>query len=280
MNIDLKELKTITLLYVEDDDILRTQTLNIFEKVFKQTLIATNGEEGLNLFNEYKDELDIIVTDLNMPKMNGLKMAEEIHKVSKTIPIIFTTAYTDEESLLKAISLNVDSYITKPVKIKDLTNSILTSVKKYRENKNLYKTTKALANEMITTKKDYDQLKEEFDFNKRKLEFYMFLSEHFIPCIKLDNLGIITDISNQFKNIYKYKTEDLRGKQIHSLTNNASNIQKKMLESLKNKEPIEFEESFITADNQEIKFNNIIYPLYENNDLYASGYIIYQALDM
>lgn len=278
MHIDLKELKTITLLYVEDDEMTKAQTVSVFEKIFQKVLTASDGEEGLELFNKNIDSIDAIVTDLNLPKMTGLKMAEEIHKISQNVPVIFTTAYTDEDTLLKAISLNVDSYITKPIKIKDLTETILMYVKKYREKQNLYDTTKALASEMKTTRKDYDKLKDKFDIIEKKLDFYKFLSEQFIAYVKLDSYGVIQSVSPQFINIYKYPMSDLIGKPISTITNNASNIQKKMLEVLKKKEALGFEEKFITFDKEEFTFHNIIYPLYENSDEYATGYMIYQSL--
>ncbi|RXJ95570.1 hypothetical protein CRV00_03755 [Malaciobacter molluscorum] len=278
MYIDLKELKTITLLYVEDDEMTKIQTVSVFEKIFKNIYTASNGEEGLELFKEHKNSIDAIIADLNLPKMTGLKMAEKIHKISQSIPIIFTTAYTDEDILLKAISLNIDSYITKPIKIKDLTESILKYVKIYREKQNLYDTTKALASEMKTTRKDYDQLKDKLDFLEKKIDFYRFLSEQFIAYIKLDNFGIIQNISSEFINIYKYDKADLVGRPISTISNNSSNIQRMMLEVLKKKEAIGFEERFITKDKEELIFHNIIYPLYENENNYASGYIIYQSL--
>ncbi len=279
MQIDLKELKKIIILYVEDDDIIRTQTLSLFEKIFKKVYSASNGEEGIKLFTEHMQSLDVIVTDLNMPRMSGMEMAEEIHKVSKYIPVIFTTAYTDEAFLLKAISLNIDSYVTKPLKIKELTATILTSVKKYKESRNLYKTTKALASEMITTRKDYDELKEDYDFLQKEVNFYKFLSEHFISSVKLDKFGMIEKISNQFSNIYKYTIIELKNKPLSAITSNHANLQKKMLEAVKKKEAVGFNEKFITADNQELNFHNILYPLYENKDEYASGYMLYQSLE-
>ncbi|AXH10447.1 hypothetical protein CP960_12140 [Malaciobacter halophilus] len=279
MQIDLRELKQITVLYVEDDNVIRAQTLSVFEKIFKKVYVGKDGKQGVNLFYNHKDELDVIVTDLNMPKMSGLELAEEVHKVSKYIPVIFTTAYTDEEFLIKAISLNIDSYVTKPLKIKELTTTILESVKKYKESRNLYKTTKALANEMLSTKKDYDELKDSCDLLEREVSFYKFLAEHFISSIRLDKFGIIEEVSNQFTNIYKYSIMDLKNKPINAISGNAANIQKKMLESLKRKEAVGFNEKFITADNEELEFHNILYPLYENKDEYASGYIIYQSLE-
>ncbi|AXX87936.1 response regulator [Malaciobacter marinus] len=279
MQIDLKELKQVTVLYVEDDEVIRAQTLSVFEKIFKKVYVGKDGHQGINLFNNHQDELDVIVTDLNMPKMTGLELAEEVHKVSKYIPVIFTTAFTDEESLIKAITLNIDSYVTKPLKIQDLTATILKSVKNSKENRNLYKTTKALANEMLSTKKDYGQLKDNCELLEKEVSFYKFLAEHFIASIKLDKFGIIENISNQFSNIYKYSLMDLKNKPINSITPNAANIQKKMLEALKVKEAVGFNEKFITADNEELEFHNILYPLYENKDNYASGYMLYQSLE-
>jgi len=120
---DLNSLKDIVLLYVEDDDSVREQTKLILDDFVKKVDIATNGEEAIEMIKENK--YDIIVADINMPKMNGIDMIKEIkQELSLDIPCIITTAHTDTEYLLDAINLKVDGYIIKPINIKDLINTI------------------------------------------------------------------------------------------------------------------------------------------------------------
>ena len=120
---DLNSLKDIVLLYVEDDDSVREQTKLILDDFVKKVDIATNGEEAIEMVKENK--YDIIVADINMPKMNGIDMIKEIkQELNLDIPCIITTAHTDTEYLLDAINLKVDGYIIKPINIKDLINTI------------------------------------------------------------------------------------------------------------------------------------------------------------
>lgn len=77
-------LKNITILYAEDEDALRDITLNILKGFTKKQYIAKDGLEGLKLFEQYQDQIDLIITDVNMPNMNGLEM---IKKLKLLIPI-------------------------------------------------------------------------------------------------------------------------------------------------------------------------------------------------
>ena len=120
---DLNSLKDIELLYVEDDKDVLGQTKLILDDFVKNVSVASNGEEALELLKEKK--FDIIVADINMPKMNGIEMIKAIKQdMQIDIPCIITTAHTDTEYLLDAINLKVDGYIVKPINIKDLINTI------------------------------------------------------------------------------------------------------------------------------------------------------------
>ncbi len=122
---DLNSLKNLELLYVEDDADVMNQTKLILDDFVKKVHVASNGEEGLQI--ALKENIDIIVADINMPKMNGIEMIKSLKDGSdKDIPAIITTAHTDTEYLIDAINLKVDGYIIKPINIKDLINSIYT----------------------------------------------------------------------------------------------------------------------------------------------------------
>jgi len=120
---DLNCLKDCVILYVEDEQSVQNQTKMILDDFVKEVRIASDGEEGLKMALE--DDIDIIVTDIMMPYKNGIDMLKELkftHK--KDIPAIITTAFTETEYLMDAIKLKVDGFITKPINIKDLINSI------------------------------------------------------------------------------------------------------------------------------------------------------------
>jgi len=120
---DLNGLKDLELLYVEDDKDVLTQTELILNDFVKTIHVATNGEEALEILKDTK--IDIILADINMPKMNGIEMLKAIkNELNLNIPSIITTAHTDTSYLLDAINLKVDGYIVKPINIKDLINTV------------------------------------------------------------------------------------------------------------------------------------------------------------
>ncbi|MCK5855069.1 MAG: response regulator [Sulfurovaceae bacterium] len=106
-------IKKITILYVEDETMIRLQAVEYLSLIYDNVLEAKNGLEALELYKKHKP--DIIITDIEMPKMNGLELAREIRKLDKKIPIIIATAHTHSEYLLEALELQLIKYIVKPV---------------------------------------------------------------------------------------------------------------------------------------------------------------------
>ncbi|WP_418180227.1 EAL domain-containing protein [Aliarcobacter lanthieri] len=143
MNNDISNLKNITVLYVEDEKDLREITSSILQSFTKKQFVAANGQEGYNIFLENELEIDLIITDINMPILNGLDMVKKIKEINKKVPIIVTTAFSNKEYLLDAIDIGVDKYVLKPVDISKLLQAMAQSLN-YHELKDLY--TDALTN--------------------------------------------------------------------------------------------------------------------------------------
>jgi two-component system cell cycle response regulator len=108
-----KNLKKLNILFVEDDKLVNETLSFIFKKYVKTIFNAYNGEEGLKIFKN--NHIDIVISDIQMPKMNGIEMAKEIRKINENIPIIFTTAFEESKYLKESIELGVDAYILKPI---------------------------------------------------------------------------------------------------------------------------------------------------------------------
>jgi len=136
---DKKFLKNISVLYVEDNHEIAEEIVFFLEPMVKKLLCAYNGKEGLELFKKYKP--DIIITDIQMPILNGIDMINEIRKVDTNIPIIITTAFNEPNYLLQAIDMDVDKYLMKPIQIKKLKNVLLdiTEQKYEKEQLSIYK---------------------------------------------------------------------------------------------------------------------------------------------
>jgi YesN/AraC family two-component response regulator len=114
-NIDV--LKNITILYAEDEDDLRDVTVSILKTFTKNQLVAKNGKEAYDIFLKHEDEIDLIITDINMPILNGLDFIKQIKEINVDIPVIVTTAFSNKEYLLEAIDIGVDKYVLKPIDI-------------------------------------------------------------------------------------------------------------------------------------------------------------------
>ncbi|MBN2783033.1 MAG: response regulator [Campylobacterales bacterium] len=94
--VKLKECASkLTVLYAEDEIEVQQEIRSIFELLFKRVIVANNGLEGLELFGKNKDEIDFIVSDIRMPKMDGLEMVEHIRKDDSEIPIVMLTAFSE-----------------------------------------------------------------------------------------------------------------------------------------------------------------------------------------
>jgi CheY-like chemotaxis protein len=121
MNIEL--IKTLKVLYVEDEIILRDTTCNSLNSILKEVVVADNGKEGLEKFKS--DKFDLIITDLSMPVMSGTEMIMAIREIDKNIPIIITTAYGSQNLEVQELSkIGMTDYVMKPVDVMKLVESI------------------------------------------------------------------------------------------------------------------------------------------------------------
>ena len=111
-----------SLLYVEDEVSVREMAVEYLELFFVDIYTASNGEEALEIYNDKKP--NVIISDIEMPKMNGLQLASLIRKKDLTTPIIITTAYTSVEYLLEATELNLIKYLVKPIKEEKLEEAL------------------------------------------------------------------------------------------------------------------------------------------------------------
>jgi len=111
-------LKESTILYIEDDKEEQQAGIEVFKSVFKDVLVANDGLQGLELFTHNKDKINIILTDVNMPNMDGVAFMEEVRKSDWSIPILVTTETDNLNVIPKVIKLKVSNFIFKPILFK------------------------------------------------------------------------------------------------------------------------------------------------------------------
>ncbi len=130
-----KLLSDLTLLYVEDEETLRVHTSFFYQKFFKEVYIAQNGSEGLEFFKRHSP--DIIITDINMPVMNGIDMAKGIKALDTEVPIIVLTAFSDEPILLQVIDIGVDAFLNKPADFEKNLETLLKTARNIKTKREL-----------------------------------------------------------------------------------------------------------------------------------------------
>ena len=117
-----EEYKNIKVLYVEDDDIARENGVEYLENFFDEIFEANNAIKAMQIYEKFKPQ--IIITDIQMPKVNGLEFIKQIRQKDKKTQIIVITAFCNQEYLLKAIELQLVKYLIKPVNEKDFEEAL------------------------------------------------------------------------------------------------------------------------------------------------------------
>lgn len=127
----MKELDELILLYVEDE----LSTLLLYEKYFKSKFktvyTARDGLKALELYEDLKP--DLVILDINLPYINGLDIAKKIRETDKQVRIILLTACDDKETLIKAIELNILTYLEKPMS-RNILNTMFEKIKSSYDN--------------------------------------------------------------------------------------------------------------------------------------------------
>ena len=106
------DLTTKTILLADDEEEIRSDLALFLEFSDYEVFQASNGKEAYQCYLD--NSFDLIITDIEMPKINGLELVERIREKDKEIPIIIISGYSDKEKLLRAIKLNLVDYMIKP----------------------------------------------------------------------------------------------------------------------------------------------------------------------
>jgi len=167
---ELRELtKNLTVLYVEDDEEIRKSMSEYLRKFFALVVEAPNGVEALKEYESRR--FDVVVTDLSMPKMDGLEMLEKIKEKNEAQAVLVTTAHSESEYVMGAIKSHVDGYVLKPFDFEELNFELFkisNRLSKFKENEEY----KNRLQEMVDLKTS--QLKNMMDFQSENYDKTLF----------------------------------------------------------------------------------------------------------
>jgi len=172
----LNKLKNYTLLFVENEKGIRENFEQFFNLLFKEVYIANDGIEAFEIYKDNK--LDLIITDIKMPNMDGIELVKKIRQENNDISIVIISAHTDVEYLLQSISLNLIEYIVKPLSEEKLFNMFDKFLPKENNKFNLN-----IAKNQISIDKElfYLSLKETM-FLDKLIQSNRIISYHEIEC--------------------------------------------------------------------------------------------------
>ena len=183
------KVKKFRILFVEDEDLAREKLGKFLRRKFEEVELCANGLEGFLKFQEAFNngkKFDFILSDINMPKMDGLEMLEKIREIDDEIPCIFLTARNESENLIKAISLHVTEYILKPIDLEVITQK-------------------------LNTLCDSLELERKYEAQKIELNNYLDVLNQEALVSKTDLKGKITFANDGFCEVSGYTKEELMG---------------------------------------------------------------------
>lgn len=186
--------KELNVLYVEDNDEVRESTTELLEEYFASLHVAIDGMDALEKYKKYYTDnmqyYDLVISDINMPHMNGIELCDAIFDINDDQAAIIISAYDDSMYLFELIDLGISSFISKPIKLKKL-------------NRTLYRVCKKIVIH-----------KEELEHHKLKENERQFFQN--VMDLQ-DNLIVITDgkdiisVNQSVLNFFNYKTlEDFK----------------------------------------------------------------------
>lgn len=135
----LEYTKKLSILFVEDHDELRTSTDSILKNFFKEVTSVENGQEALKSYLNYIQgndgkSYDMVLTDIKMPKMDGVELTKNIYEINPSQALIVLSAFDDSKYLLPLINLGIEQFLKKPLDFQELLTVLLKTSKKITKN--------------------------------------------------------------------------------------------------------------------------------------------------
>ena len=257
---EIKELikiaSSLSLLYVEDEENIAKTAINYFSKIFNKVTYAENGKKGLETYKQ--DNFDIVITDINMPEMNGLELARKIKEVNEKQNIIFITAYSEDRILLESIKIGIEGYLIKPIdfkKVNELLYKICMNIRNSNEKDINIEQQRCLMNHISQ--------------KNTLLKQYTDVIDKVAIVSKTDLKGNITYVNDFFCEISGYKNYELLGKS-HNIVRHpdmSPSIYSDMWETIKEGNVWEGTIKNKTKDDNSYFVHATIIPIIENDTI-------------
>ena len=202
-------LKTLKVLYVEDNYDSRTQALKMLENYFSDIDIAVDGSDGLSSYENYYSNTnryyDVVITDIKMPKMDGIEMSKAIQNINKKQKIIVVSAYEDKEYFIELINMGIDGFIQKPLFFEEVLEAFSQLSKNVKNN----------ACVTLGYKCTYNKISKKLYCDGE--EIYLTINEYKFMEFLIQNYNTVTNLEDIFNHIFydepfkDFTTDSIKG---------------------------------------------------------------------
>jgi len=182
----MDKLKDKTILYIDDEDFIRSNAVEYLNFYCDNVYEAKDGVDGLEAYRKYKP--DIIITDINMPKLNGLDMVKIIREDDLKTKIIVATAFLETSYLLQAVELGLIKYLIKPITEDKLLPVLKSCILDTSDNKSIFN----LGNDFVfdVLNKTLFHNKEQISLTKKELMFLELLVKNSKRAVKYEEFNL------------------------------------------------------------------------------------------
>ncbi|MBD3767427.1 MAG: response regulator transcription factor [Gammaproteobacteria bacterium] len=181
-------LQNFNVLFADDDLLQRESLTAVLQNYFHEVYTASNGVDALAKYE--KNQIDLIIIDVQMPEMNGLDVVKTIRKKDRSTPIIVMSAHRHEAYLMEAIKLSLVDYLVKPITMTKLTCVLQSVAQTFFET--------GLFRQQIETNLEYDfinkciwkETSQRIDLTKNEVIFLEFMIKrrgHLVDCRSIEH---------------------------------------------------------------------------------------------
>lgn len=225
----------LKILYVEDDLSLQEEVSILLSDIFDVVDLAENGQKGIEKI--YNKEYDLIITDIRMPVLNGIKLIEKLKNENIDIPVVVFSAHNEVEYLVKLINLDIENFVTKPIRSEQIFSVLHKVTRRIHNQKELrrYQDELEIANEKL--KNIVNTQSKNIDLKTSLLKSYRDAIYNVALVSTTNPEGVITDVNENFCEVYEYSREEIIGN-THALFRHPDNdigIYKKMWDTILSK---------------------------------------------
>ena len=216
----MNQLKNRTILYIDDEDAIRSNAVEYLQYYCDNVFEAKDGLEGYELYKRIKP--DIIITDINMPYLNGLEMIQRIRNEDTQTKIIVATAYLETKYLLLAIELGLIKYLVKPITEDKLLPVLTECIKDFNTSSNIFQ---------ITGEHSFDRLNKTLfknndiiELTKKELDFLELLIKNHSRAVSYEEFNQAVWEGNMSEDAMRSIVKELRKKLSKSAIKNISKV--------------------------------------------------------